>query len=116
MALPHHVRHRLLRRGVPLAAEVPARTEGHCAWVSVHPVLGRLAESYGTRDHFVVRYFEMPAARVEELRRSSHEPKDEEFINAEELSVGTEEELARALARWLDDPNRLVQEGLAGIP
>ena len=105
MALPHHVRDRLQRRKWLLAAEVPAAEPSRRAWVGVYPVGDPV-------DRFNVRYFEVERSALED----DWDISEADLVKRETIEVAGEQALEQVLARWIDDPTKLVQPVFCDYP
>ena len=104
---PYHPWFRLVRRELPLDAEVPASQSDHRAWVRVDP----LGES-----RYAVTYFEVEASRYEEIYESWDYDRSGLLLNQQRLTITGEPELKRVLNQWLDDLSKLGDPGVGTSP
>jgi hypothetical protein len=104
---PYHQWYRLVRRGLPVDAEVAASQPDRRAWVRVYP----LGES-----RYHVSYFEVPRDRYDEVYETMDFDQPGMLLNEQRLVVTGEAELAAALSQWLDDLSRLGEPGVGTSP
>jgi len=122
---PYHQWYRLVRRRLPLAAEVTAGDPARRAWISVTPfrghpsAVGSLRRAATTADGdgwFRVHYYEVDRDRYEEVYDSLDWDLLGAVHNRTFFDVQGAVNLMHLLHRWLDDLTRLKDPGLVGDP
>ena len=103
---PHYQWFRLVRRGLSLAAEVPASQPDRRAWVKVWP--------YGEENHYLVQYFEVENAHYQEAYGSYD--CDHFLLNEQRYMCEGVTEVKRLLDQWLNDLTKLRDPGTTTYP
>jgi hypothetical protein len=104
---PHYQWFRLVRRGLPLDAEVPASQPSRRAWVAVYP---------RGDSRYRVCYYEVERDRYEEVRQTWDYDEPGMIVNRQALTVHSEAELKQVLDQWLDDLTKLRDPGVGTAP